>query len=223
MTRPRENQLNLVVLSQCSQRSAVQSMLSQLKKVLMNRVVFRVIASTVGLSMWLGMAQLPFLSDGEVKLPAAYAQVKLQAMTLERLGAVLAEESDNLQGQLGMWQLTLEGQTVIVLADATNNRMRIVSPIVPSETLSVDQVEAILVANFHSALDARYAVTDGTVVAIYVHPLNSLQAGDLRSALRQVAMLAATYGTTYSSGELGFGPTASPVDDPKSLEGIFGI
>ncbi|MEM6518341.1 MAG: hypothetical protein AAF722_03305 [Cyanobacteria bacterium P01_C01_bin.70] len=189
----------------------------------MNRVVFRVIASTVGLSMWLGMAQLPFLSDGEVKLPAASAQVKLQAMTLERLGAVLAEESDNLQGQLGMWQLTLEGQTVIVLADATNNRMRIVSPIVPAETLSVDQVEAILVANFHSALDARYAVTDGTVVAIYVHPLNSLQAGDLRSALRQVAMLAATYGTTYSSGELGFGPTASPVDDPKSLEGIFGI
>ncbi|MEM6840570.1 MAG: hypothetical protein AAF609_27530 [Cyanobacteria bacterium P01_C01_bin.120] len=189
----------------------------------MNRVIFRAIAGTAGLSLWLGVAQLPFWSGKAVQLSVAQAKVKLQAMTLERLGAVLAEESDDLQGQSGMWQLTLAGQPVIVLADATNNRMRIVSPIVPAETLSVDQVEAILVANFHSALDARYAVTDGTVVALYVHPLNSLQEGDLRSALRQVTALAATYGTTYSSSELGFGPAAAPVDEAKSLEDIFGI
>ena len=81
----------------------------------------------------------------------------------------------------------------------------------------------MLVANFHAALDARYAVTDGTVVAVYVHPLASLQANELRSALRQVANLAANFGTSYSSGELGFGPENAPADDRKVPAGVIGI
>lgn len=145
-----------------------------------------------------------------------------EAMTVERLEAILQDEAIDLQGGEGQWQFTLDHQQLIVLADADNDRMRIVTPVIDATTLSVEQVEAILVANFHSALDARYAVTDGTVVSIFVHPLASLQEADLRSALRQVATLASTFGTSYSSGELGFLPNGEPRKVP-SQEGELQI
>ena len=64
----------------------------------------------------------------------------------------------------------------------------------------------MLVANFHNALDARYAVSNGNVFAAFLHPLSSLEENDLRSALRQVSQLVANFGTTYSSGGLQFAP-----------------
>ncbi|MEM9905506.1 MAG: hypothetical protein AAF921_10840 [Cyanobacteria bacterium P01_D01_bin.44] len=134
----------------------------------------------------------------------------LSEMTLDRLEAILQDETNDLEGERGQWQITLEDQSVLVLADATSNRMRIVAPIVEANTLSAEQVQAMLVANFHSALDARYAVTNGAVVAVFVHPLSSLQENDFRSGLRQVANLASTFGTSYSSGELGFLPNRDP-------------
>ena len=189
----------------------------------MNHRLFRTL--TIAASLSLGMVGLPeFIpAIAETGAPTAMAQTQLQAMTLERLENILQAEGNELRGPTGQWQLTIENQTIIVLADATNDRMRIFTPVMPAASLSVAQVEAMLVANFHAALDARYAVTDGTVVAVYVHPLASLQANELRSALRQVANLAANFGTSYSSGELGFGPENSPTDDHKVPAGVIGI
>ncbi|NEQ44708.1 MAG: hypothetical protein F6K00_14565 [Leptolyngbya sp. SIOISBB] len=177
----------------------------------------------------LGISLLANLAPSSELLPEPVAELAIadaqaqSAMTVERLGDILQDEAGDLQGSAGQWQLSVEGQTVIVLADTANNRMRIMTPIGAAETLSVDQVEAILVANFHSALDARYAVTNGTLVAVYVHPLASLQADDFRSALQQVTTLAATFGTTYTSGELGFGPAAGPANERKVPEGLIDI
>ncbi|MEO1351409.1 MAG: hypothetical protein AAFW84_21805 [Cyanobacteria bacterium J06635_15] len=147
----------------------------------------------------------------------------LEEMTIERLEDILQDTANDLQGGEGQWQLTLEGQSIIVLADAANNRMRIVAPVVDANTLSAQQVQAMLVANFHSTLDARYAVTNGTVVAVFVHPLASLQAADLQSGLRQVANLATNFGTSYSSGELGFLPNGEPQETLPSIEKELGI
>ena len=60
-------------------------------------------------------------------------------------------------------------------------------------------------ANFDSALDARYAVAKGVLWSAYLHPLSTLKADDFVSGLAQVVNLAATYGSTYSSGALTFG------------------
>ncbi|MBW2687239.1 MAG: hypothetical protein JRE19_15185 [Deltaproteobacteria bacterium] len=60
-------------------------------------------------------------------------------------------------------------------------------------------------ANFHSALDARYAISGEWLYSIYLHPLESLSDGELRSAVSQVVMLVKTYGTTYSSAGIVFG------------------
>ena len=74
----------------------------------------------------------------------------------------------------------------------------------------------MLEANFHSALDGRYAISNGMVYAAYIHPLSPLRPEEVRSALRQVAELGKTFGTTYSSGELLFGVSSQPGPQPPN-------
>ena len=138
---------------------------------------------------------------------------RLEQMTLTRLEQILQSEVDNVQ-----WRFSVGGRAVVVLADATNDRMRVFSPVAPIEELTAQRVQAMLAANFHTALDARYAVTDGAVVAVYVHPLSTLQGNNFRSALRQVVSLAETFGTSYSSNELNFGLRQR--QQPSDLEQI---
>lgn len=151
---------------------------------------------------------------------AACAQTpeRLQLMTLDRLEQILESEVSNVDGENGQWRFSVGGRAVIVLADARNDRMRVFSPVVPLEELTAQQVQAMLAANFHTALDARYAVTDGAVVALYLHPLSTLQGDNFRSALRQVVSLAETFGSSYSSNELNFGLRQRQV--PSDLEQI---
>ncbi|MEM9806383.1 MAG: type III secretion system chaperone [Cyanobacteria bacterium P01_D01_bin.56] len=159
---------------------------------------------------------VPFAIAGFLSLsvPAittvAHAQTSLQPMTLDRLEQLLRSDVETVEGENGQWQFRIGERAVIVLADASRDRMRVFSPVVSVEDLTAQQVQAMLAANFHTALDARYAVTDGTVVAVYVHPLSTLQGDNFRSALRQVVSLAETFGTSYSSNELNFGVRQRP-------------
>ena len=134
-----------------------------------------------------------------------------QSGAAERLDAILRQEVPGLTRQGNQWQLNFAGRELLVLADPESDRMRVLAPIGDAQSVSPEQILRMMVANFHTALDARYAfISDGTVVAVYLHPLSSLQERDLRSALRQVAELADTFGTTYSSGEMIFGPGTQP-------------
>ena len=190
----------------------------------MNRTVLQVVSGAVCLGALISISHLPSTSLWDANKASAQAPTNsLEVMTVERLEAILQGETTDLQGNEGQWQFTLDGQQVIVLADATSDRMRIITPVADATTLSVEQVEAMLVANFHSALDARYAVTDGTVVSIFVHPLASLQDADLRSGLQQVITLASTFGTSYSSGGLGFLPNGEPREAVSPQEGELQI
>ncbi len=133
-------------------------------------------------------------------------EFSLEPMNVERLDAILQDTISDIQTQPGQWRFSLNDVSIIVIADARANRMRIVAPIVNANELTAEQVQKMLIANFHTALDARYAVSNGFVVSAFIHPLYSLQEKDLLSALNQVASLATTFGTTYSSGELLFIP-----------------
>jgi len=173
----------------------------------MNYKAIAPLLATTALTLLVG-ASYPIQSASRSTL---FAQAQTQAnpsdMTLSQLDDVLRGEASEIEGSNGQWQLTLEGRPIVVLADANNNRMRIVAPIAAASELSAQQVQSMLLANFHTALDARYAVSDGTVVSLFVHPLSSLTEGDLRSGLSQVVTAAETFGTTYSSGDTGFGLT----------------
>ncbi|MFK8185568.1 MAG: type III secretion system chaperone [Phormidesmis sp.] len=167
----------------------------------MNRKFIVSVLGAAGLSLLIGQAS-PILQVSPVQ-----AQSQAQAdMTVTQLDAILRDAANDVEGSNGQWQLTMEGRDLLVLADATNNRMRIVAPIVSANELSGEQVQSMLLANFHTALDARYALSNGTVVSVFVHPLASLDENYLRSALVQVATAANNFGTSYSSGGIGFGP-----------------
>jgi hypothetical protein len=112
-----------------------------------------------------------------------------------------------LKGSDGQWQMTREGLSLMVLADESHNRMRIIAPAAEAKELNPEVLMKVMEANFVAALDARYAVFKGIVWAAFIHPLDSLVERDLISGLKQVTTLVKTTGTSYSSSELHFGPS----------------
>ncbi len=102
-------------------------------------------------------------------------------------------------------QLEVEGHVLIALTDERHDRMRLVVPVVEATQLDEDEKDRLLAANFHTALDARYAVHDGVLYSVFIHPLSPLTREQAQDAVRQVVTLAATFGASYSSGDLVFG------------------
>lgn len=108
---------------------------------------------------------------------------------------------------------------VVILTDERADRMRIMMPIRPFDPEQVEDLRLALIAlhaNYDRALDARYALQDGVLWSVFIHPLGSLTSDDFANALRQVQTLRKSTGTTYSSGDLLFGPGIAPeVTDPE--------
>ena len=76
-----------------------------------------------------------------------------------------------------------------------------------------------LVANFHTALDTRYAIADGVIYSAFIYPLGSLTEEDLRSAIKQVTKARNTFGTEYSSGGIYFpGREYEDKEEPEKLD-----
>lgn len=128
-----------------------------------------------------------------------------EATTVEQLEAILRKEATDVQVEQGQLSFQYEGRTMLILTSAQHDRMRIIAPIKKAAEITPEQRDNMLRANFHTALDGRYAVSNGIVFATFLHPLSSLQERDFRSALSQVNQLVQNFGTTYSSGALGFG------------------
>ena len=52
--------------------------------------------------------------------------------------------------------------------------MRLIAPVAKRESLQATHLEILLRANFHTTLDARYALSNGIVYAAFLHPLSTL-------------------------------------------------
>ncbi len=59
-------------------------------------------------------------------------------------------------------------------------------------------------ANFHSALDVKYAISNDIVWSIFVHPLAELSEDQVEDAINQIFFSVVTFGTTYTSTNLTF-------------------
>jgi len=101
-------------------------------------------------------------------------------------------------------QFTIHDVRLICISDDTADRMRILSPIIELSEIDGEQLLLALAANYHTVLDARYALSDGVIYAAYIHPLSSLSKNEFLSAVNQVAAARITFGNEYSSGELVF-------------------
>jgi len=128
-----------------------------------------------------------------------------QNMTNEILGEIITKEADTIVGISGNWQFVYNEIPMLCVTDASNNRMRIIAPITESSNLDEDLLLDSLTANFHSALDVKYAISKGVLWSAFVHPLKELTTEQVESALSQVYLATKTFGTTFSSTELLFG------------------
>ncbi|EEE37962.1 hypothetical protein RKLH11_1801 [Rhodobacteraceae bacterium KLH11] len=126
-------------------------------------------------------------------------------MTYERLGKILFALDPDAQPRGPGFELTVSDVPVLVITDANADRMRAMVPIRSAAELSQDDLQRMMQANFDSALDARYAIANGTLWAAFIHPLSPLEKDQLISGLAQTVNIAKTYGTLYSGGATQFG------------------
>lgn len=170
---------------------------------------------TIGL---LALAGISLLGAGVVEPPKPDSPQR-GGMTIRSLQTILEETVQNLKGNNDQWRFTFAGVEMALLTNVAHDRLRIVSPILPETEVTDLQRTQMLEANFHTTLDARYATSQGVVYAAYIHPLSPLKRTEVHSALRQVAELVKTFGTTYSSGSLSFGSPQPPADpEPRQQE-----
>jgi hypothetical protein len=140
---------------------------------------------------------------------------------LEDLASLLERTVEDFQRSPTHWQFAHQDIPMACLVDANFDRMRFIAPITEVGELDDATKEAVLEANFHTALDARYASSNGLLFAAFIHPLSSLDEPLARSALDQVASLVLTFGTEYSSGSLEFvsGDGEVEIDDLDEEDG----
>jgi len=126
-------------------------------------------------------------------------------MTNERLGVLIHELSDKVEGQLGYWQFTIQGRDLLVITDERHNRMRIMTPVASQDQLDKDELVQLLSANYDRALDAKYAIAQDILWSVFTHPLAELTDEQFIGCVGQVATLADNFGTSYASSALFFG------------------
>ncbi|MDM3872178.1 type III secretion system chaperone [Porticoccus sp. W117] len=139
-----------------------------------------------------------------------------QSMSQQQLNGLIEHYGENVKSSGNAAEFVFDEVDMLVVSDANADRMRIVSPIAHISNVEPQMVVQAMAANFHSVLDARYALgEDGTIYAAFIHPLSPLTEQQLLSALRQVASASETFGSTFTSGELVF-PGSQPRQAPPA-------
>ncbi len=163
--------------------------------------------------LFLFISHFPLLLSAQ-SVPVAHE------MTLAKMDSIFQIEAEEVDKEAGTWQLFYQNRLLFVLTAEGQNRMRIFTPISAEEELELGEERILLEANFHTALDAKYSLYNGFIISVFTHPLKELTAEQLIDAMKQVALLADNYGTTYSSTDLFFGfddteETPTPKDIPE--------
>jgi hypothetical protein len=136
--------------------------------------------------------------------PPAPEQVE-GPMTLERMAQIVQALDPDVIANGPTLQFNIDAIPVMIVADAAADRMRAMVPIASAEGLSAQDLMRMMQANFDTALDARYAVANGRLWGVFIHPLAPLEKDQLISALVQTVNVARSYGQTYSGGANIFG------------------
>lgn len=136
---------------------------------------------------------------------AALAQEAEPPMTVERMGEIVKGLDENAENADTRFILTIADVPIVIITDPVADRMRAMVPIRSADGLENEEIMRLMQANFDTALDARYAVAQGRLWAVFIHPLSPLEKDQFISALGQTVNLARTYGTLYSGGALSYG------------------
>lgn len=125
-------------------------------------------------------------------------------MNNQELYKIIQKNADHIEGTEGYWKFEIKDIAFMCLTDELHNRMRIIAPIKEASDITDAQLSMCMKANFHTTLDIRYAISDDILWAAFIHPLKELTQYQVIDAISQVYSSVKTFGSTYSSGSLGF-------------------
>ena len=140
--------------------------------------------------------------------------VGAQDMNNARMDSLFNEYLQTVTGEPGRWELMVGETMMLCITDENHDRMRVITPVRRIEDASADEFYKCMEANFHSALDVKYAIADNMIWVAFIHPLSSLRDEQLLDALAQVRSAAVTYGTIYTSTDLVF-PKAGDAEEAE--------
>lgn len=135
---------------------------------------------------------------------AAATSAAQEPMNQQRLHEIIAASASDVRVEGNVAMFKLGRVALLCISDPNADRMRIIAPVKRLEEATPQEILAAMRANFHTALDARYAISEGVIFAAFIHPLSPLSTEQVVSAIRQVAAARETFGDTYSSGGLSF-------------------
>jgi len=138
-------------------------------------------------------------------------------MSPEILHTIISSYAENVTVNNNLISFEYQKVPIYCIWDAKADRMRMISPIADLSDLTSELLELALKANYHTVLDARYAIGDGVLYSAFIHPLSPITQEEVESAIRQVATAALTFGSSFTSGELVFpGNSSDQVQKGKS-------
>lgn len=141
--------------------------------------------------------------------------VQSQDMNSHKLSALITQVADTVLTNGNSIQFSYKQRPLYCIYDENANRMRIISPIIETINLEEEQLLNALVANFHSALDVKYALSDEIMWSVFIHPLKELNNHQVLDAIEQVHAASITFGSTYSSTNLVFPGNTKKKEYPK--------
>lgn len=142
-------------------------------------------------------------------------------MTIPRMAEIVRALDAEAQFTPNGFQLTIDDVPVLIVTDPIANRMRAMVPIRLADGMTAEELERILQANFDTALDARYALANGRLWGVFIHPLRELKRDQFISGLAQTVNIANTYGTLYTGGAVQFGTGDSGALQRQLLEDLL--
>lgn len=145
------------------------------------------------------------LSIAGCNTTSAQAQAEPDIMTAESLTALIQKFDENAVAKGNGVQFTLQERDLIFVYDAEADRMRVITPIANAALADEALLARMLQANYDAVLDARYAVANNLIWAVYLHKLSSVTQDDFLSGVAQVVTAAETFGTSFTSGAMVFG------------------
>jgi len=139
-------------------------------------------------------------------LPASVQSQEAEPhMTLPRMAEIVQALDPDAQASGAGFSLVIDDIPLLIVTDVQANRMRAMVPIRSAETMTPEEMQRVMQANFDTALDARYAVAQGQLWGVFLHPFKELERDQLISGIAQTVNVAKTYGALYSSGAAQFG------------------
>lgn len=119
--------------------------------------------------------------------------------------AVLNEVALDVSGAEGQYIARYRNVRILVHANEQHSRLRIMTPVAAAHDMPLDELRILLEANYGRALDAKYAIGEGVVWALFNRPLVGLDRETLLDGADQVVNLKKNFGTSYRSTNLTFG------------------